>query len=53
MVAYLTGKREFRARKNADRSAEVLYRSEASGAGAKLLRHQLVADFRRARAYTV
>jgi hypothetical protein len=52
-VAYLTGKREFRARKDADRSAEILHRSEASGAAAKLLRHQFVADFRRARAYAV
>jgi hypothetical protein len=52
-VAHLAGECQFRARKNTDGSVEIGHRSEASGAGAKILRHQLVADFRGARAYTV
>jgi hypothetical protein len=47
------GKRELRAGKQADGSVEVIHRSETSGTGPEVPRHQLLANFCRAVAYTV
>ena len=46
-------KRDFRAGQKANGSLKIIRRSEASRAGAKVPRHQLLADFCRSVAYTV
>src|SRR6516164_2659529 len=52
-VPYFTSKRQFRAGQNTDSRGGISHRSKAASAGAKVLRHQFVADFRWARAHTM
>jgi hypothetical protein len=52
-VRYFTSKRHFRAWQKTHSRGGIGHRGKATGASAKVLRHQFVADFRWARAHTM